>query len=148
MQVIHVGLDQNNLVWKEWSIALEMYKPPSKCSYILGSMEIEKIGRCFMCTYGEPDSKLAKISGLAFSGNKILGYCTASIPIANMGLVNKLWLQFKIMTLQSAPNGWADFREPKYSNACPEFGDILSQFDMTQVLEHCFYFLMWTSNHG
>lgn len=53
-------------------------------------MEIEKVGRCFMCTYGEPDSKLAKISGLAFSGNKILGYCTASIPIANMGLVNKL----------------------------------------------------------
>lgn len=147
MQVIHVSLDQNNLVGKEWSIILELCKYPRKCSYILGSIEIEKVGRCFMCAHGEPNSKLAKISGLAFSGHKFLSYCTVSISIANVGLVSKLWLQFKTLSLQSASNGWADSREPKPSNACLEFGDICSQFDMIQVIEHCFYFLVWTSKH-
>lgn len=41
-----------------------------------------------MCAHGKPDSKLAKISGLAFSGSKVLNYCAALIPIANMDLVN------------------------------------------------------------
>lgn len=87
-------------------------------------------------------------SGLAFSGNDVLIYCTVSVSIANTGLVNKLCLQVETMILQPAPNGGADFREPKHSNAYLEFGDLPSRFDMTQVLEHCFYFLMWTSNHG
>lgn len=72
MRVYLVSLDQNNLVWKEWLIIHEMCESLRKSSFILGSIEIEKVDRCFMYAHQEPDSKLDKNSEPIFSGNKVL----------------------------------------------------------------------------
>lgn len=61
-----------------------------KVQLYLGSIEIDKVGRCFMCAHGELNSKLVKIGVLAFSGKKVLSYCTVSISVADRGVVNKL----------------------------------------------------------
>lgn len=145
MQVYLVSLDQNNLGWKEWLIIHEVCESRRKCSFIRGSTETEKAGRYFTCACGEPDSKLAKISELAFSGNKALESCAALVPIANSNSTSKPWPSVVLQMIGQI------FQEPKCSDACLGFGNVLNLFGMTQVLEHfevCFNFLMWTSNSG